>query len=599
MLGNAAVAAVLALIALAVGLVVRSPAVRHATWLIVLLKLLAPPLVIVPLNVLPPDWAAHLEAPTDEEAGASATLPCSASAWSWISRVAEVAIGVCLLGTVYWFVLQGRKILRFHRRVAAGTNAPPEVTAAAARLASALGIARPPEVKIVAGIGSPMLWGRGRGAVILFPGELLERLTPEARDTLLAHELAHLRRCDHWVRLLEYVVTGLYWWHPAVWLARRGIEAAEEECCDAWVVGGLSASARRYAEALLETVNFQAELRRPRLPPGACAAHRNARLLQHRLLQIINARPPRHLRGAVAIWVLAAAALVTQPALRASAPGLVAPDGTADAVEKSAPHRTSRPKQPRTPPKPREPRAWATATAPGGALTVFARDTEFILRQPDGTSRVLGPGRPLAVSFAQSGKRLATVGPRGVIRTWDGLGNLLGTTSLVYDARAVSYLPDGTRVLVLDTAGNVTVLDAESLAPLGSWPVDGPANSIACDPTGKIVAVAFGSWLGETGWVELWSVAERRRIACLPASAPAAACRFSPDGRTLVIGSWNGLTSWRSLPGGEVVAERMLPKDFAANTAFCPEAGTLPLEPPPEPSVTGLQEWVQNPVQAP
>jgi hypothetical protein len=43
----------------------------------------------------------------------------------------------------------------------------------------------------------------------------------------------------------------------------------------------------------------------------------------------------------------------------------------------------------------------------------------------------------------------------------------------------------------------------------------------------------------------------------------------------------------------------MLPKDFAANTAFCPEAGTLPLEPPPEPSVTGLQEWVQNPVQAP
>jgi beta-galactosidase len=37
----------------------------------------------------------------------------------------------------------------------------------------------------------------------------------------MAHELAHLRRCDHWVRRLELVVTALYWWFPPVWLARK------------------------------------------------------------------------------------------------------------------------------------------------------------------------------------------------------------------------------------------------------------------------------------------------------------------------------------------------------------------------------------------
>src|SRR5207244_2707723 len=152
-----------------------------------------------------------------------------------------------VVGAVGWFAWQGRRIVGFRRRVGRAEDAPAEVAAAAGRLAAALGIGRPPAVKVATGIGSPMLWGWGRGAVVLFPRGLLDRLAPEARDTLLAHELAHFLRRDHWVRVLEYVATGLYWWHPAVWLARPGIEAAEEECCDSWVVGGLAASPRRYA----------------------------------------------------------------------------------------------------------------------------------------------------------------------------------------------------------------------------------------------------------------------------------------------------------------------------------------------------------------
>src|SRR6266436_6256955 len=58
MLGNAAVAAVLALMALAIGCACRSPAVRHAAWILVLLKLVTPPLFSVPLRVLPASWVA-------------------------------------------------------------------------------------------------------------------------------------------------------------------------------------------------------------------------------------------------------------------------------------------------------------------------------------------------------------------------------------------------------------------------------------------------------------------------------------------------------------------------------------------------------------
>src|SRR3954468_17501442 len=57
MLGNAAAAGVLAVFAAALSYFVRAPAVRHAAWVLVLLKLVTPPLVSLPLPVLPASWA--------------------------------------------------------------------------------------------------------------------------------------------------------------------------------------------------------------------------------------------------------------------------------------------------------------------------------------------------------------------------------------------------------------------------------------------------------------------------------------------------------------------------------------------------------------
>jgi hypothetical protein len=61
MLGNAAAAAVLAVFAAALGYFVRAPAVRHAAWVLVPLKLVTPPLVSLPLPVLPASWASRPE----------------------------------------------------------------------------------------------------------------------------------------------------------------------------------------------------------------------------------------------------------------------------------------------------------------------------------------------------------------------------------------------------------------------------------------------------------------------------------------------------------------------------------------------------------
>jgi bla regulator protein BlaR1 len=587
MLSNAVAAAVLAVFAAALEYFVRAPAVRHAAWVLVLLKLVTPPLVSVPLPVLPASWAPQAESASPVAGVVSVSPITTASMNAPVTRLAEPSLTDVLLmawaaGALGWFAWQGRRIGRFRRRVRAAEDAPAEIRAAATRIAKVLDIGRTPAVKVAAGLGSPLLWGWGRHAVVLLPRDLLPRLSHEARDTLLAHELAHFLRRDHWVRVLEYVATGLYWWHPAIWAARAGVEAAEEECCDAWVVGGLSASPRRYAEALLATVDFEAELRRPSLPAGATAASRGARLLHRRLLRIIHADRAPRLPYAAAVYAAIAAVLLVRPVLTAAAPVAVSTKiAAAPIVIAKSPAKSVTPS---SKPRVKEPRAWATVTAPGGDYVVLARDHEVIIRYPDGSDRVLGPGRPCAVAFAPGGTVLATAGPGPLVRTWNDQGALIAEARAHAVGRAIAYTPDGSRLLALDAAGGIAVFDPQTLRRTSCWSLDAPANSIVCGPDSQTVAVSFGSWLADDGRVECWSITERRRLATYAAPAAAGSSRISADGATLVIGGWNGRTVWRSLPGGAFVAERLLPKEAVADAAFSPDAATLPFDPPPEPT---------------
>ena len=147
--------------------------------------------------------------------------------------------------------------------------APPELSRRLADLAGRLGLQRAPMAWIVPARIPPMLWvplfGRPRLAL---PEELWGRLDPIQQEAILAHELAHLKRRDHWVRRLEAAVLGLYWWDPMAWWARREVERAEEECCDAWVVGSLPSAVGAYAEALVATATYLSGARRP-IPLGA------------------------------------------------------------------------------------------------------------------------------------------------------------------------------------------------------------------------------------------------------------------------------------------------------------------------------------------
>ena len=68
--------------------------------------------------------------------------------------------------------------------------------------------------------------------VILLPASLVTNLTPAELDAILAHELAHIRRHDYLVNLLQAFTETVLFYHPAVWLISRRIRIEREFCCD-------------------------------------------------------------------------------------------------------------------------------------------------------------------------------------------------------------------------------------------------------------------------------------------------------------------------------------------------------------------------------
>jgi beta-lactamase regulating signal transducer with metallopeptidase domain/peptidoglycan/xylan/chitin deacetylase (PgdA/CDA1 family) len=100
-----------------------------------------------------------------------------------------------------------------------------------ARLSAALGIRRAVRLCESALVEVPTVIGWLR-PVVLMPVTIWTGLTTEQVAALLAHELAHIRRHDYLVNLLQSAIETLLFYHPAVWWISRQVRTEREHCCD-------------------------------------------------------------------------------------------------------------------------------------------------------------------------------------------------------------------------------------------------------------------------------------------------------------------------------------------------------------------------------
>jgi beta-lactamase regulating signal transducer with metallopeptidase domain len=139
------------------------------------------------------------------------------------------------------------------------------LTAVLARLATRLRVTRPVRLLESLAVEVPAVIGWLR-PVILVPTSALTGLTPQQLEVLLAHELAHVRRYDYLVNVVQCAIETLLFYHPAVWWVSRCVREEREHCCDDLVVATCG-DPRLYASALVGM-----ERLRPAAPRLAMAA---------------------------------------------------------------------------------------------------------------------------------------------------------------------------------------------------------------------------------------------------------------------------------------------------------------------------------------
>jgi len=183
---------------------------------------------------------------------ASPALPVA-----WLTRL--WGVGVALLSAR--LLLDYLQVSRLRRGAIA---APPGLRATFARLARGMGLSERVQLRLTADPISPsavgVLW-----PVVLLPASLLTSLSPTQIEAILAHELAHVRRWDAAVNLLQVLLETILFYHPGVWWLSHRARQEREYCCDEAAVTACG-DALTYARAL---TNLEALRAAPQLAPSA------------------------------------------------------------------------------------------------------------------------------------------------------------------------------------------------------------------------------------------------------------------------------------------------------------------------------------------
>ncbi len=182
----------------------------------------------------------------------------------WLEALRPWAIPVWSLGVVFFSLrlVWGYGFVRRLRRSAVPDAA---TFTLAAGLSERLGMTRRFRVMVSALADSPGVVGWLRPVILLPPATVLG-LAPAQLEAVLAHELAHVRRYDYLVNVMQTLVEALLFYHPAVWWVSSSIRRERELCCDDIAVEAIG-DRLRYARALAALERLR--VGRPQLAMGA------------------------------------------------------------------------------------------------------------------------------------------------------------------------------------------------------------------------------------------------------------------------------------------------------------------------------------------
>ncbi|MEP3478968.1 MAG: M56 family metallopeptidase [Fuerstiella sp.] len=337
-LSNFLIALLLATTAWVVQRKIRSASLANLLWALVLIKLLTPPLFAVPI-VEVPSFTVPLFTVSSVEGveTASESKPVEANdqvsshgkihsgkngsfvlveyfqphGGSEIWRLGGFNLQYALVAILtVWALVSGFlllfsavRMIRFHRMLAFSCRIDSELTAdIVPSVANQLNLKRRPPILTTTANVSPFVWWMNGGAVIVLSRRAVQNLSVTDLRLIVSHELAHIKRRDHWFRWLEWLAVVVYWWNPIMWWARSHLRISEEMACDQMVLETATTEVHQYASSLLNVAELLASsaIR----PPVLASEINSGGHLEKRLKMMMskkNWQAPATLRWAIVI----------------------------------------------------------------------------------------------------------------------------------------------------------------------------------------------------------------------------------------------------------------------------------------------------------
>ncbi|MDC3251998.1 M56 family metallopeptidase, partial [Planctomycetota bacterium] len=283
--------------------------ISHMLWAFVLIKLITPPIYTLPIIQSEMTFIAIEETEevlaTAHSSELSSTQEESQIAFHPLTaQIKNGLLSVWGLGSVLLFIFSIIQMRHFRRSLTI-VNPHLEKEVWVKKITQLMGITKPLEVVEIDNAVTPLVWWTGGTPKIYISEKILKQLSQEQRQHVLAHELAHIKRGDHWLRWVEWFACLSMWWNPLVWHARKELRRNEELCCDYDAIQTLNIAARSYAHTLVDVLEKLSipESMTPRWVSTMAGTHS----IERRIQMILSDQKPNEITGNLKRFIFALA----------------------------------------------------------------------------------------------------------------------------------------------------------------------------------------------------------------------------------------------------------------------------------------------------
>ncbi len=144
--------------------------------------------------------------------------------------------------------------------------------------------------------------------IILMPTTLPEKLSREKLKAVLIHELAHIKRADVWVNLVQTMLQIVYFYNPFVWIANAMVHRVREQAVDEMVLVTLKPETKSYSNMLIDIAEMA--FWRPNFSLHLIGVVESKKALERRIKHMLSRPVPKSSKlgylGLIAIIVIGA-----------------------------------------------------------------------------------------------------------------------------------------------------------------------------------------------------------------------------------------------------------------------------------------------------